>query len=207
MRFTLDYRFNSDAAGYLKKDAKMILFLDVDGVLADWVGGVFDATGVEPGVWDTVGHGLLPTEHQAEVDAVMATRSFWAHLRRYPWAEELVMTARELASSVVFCTQPFDSAECLAGKYDWLSRHFGATMDNIVFTRNKWRLANPTSLLVDDNVDNCNKFHLRGGHSIVFPQPWNTIGKDFSDVEVRYSALDELYESMHNVSRITNWYK
>jgi len=184
----------------------MRIFLDVDGVLADWVDGVRLAAGIEPSTWDTVGHGLLPTQNQAKIDAAMSTREFWVGLVRYPWADELFQTCQR-HGEVIFCTQPFDSPECLAGKYQWLSNHFGATMDNIVFTRKKWRLANPQSLLIDDNKENCDRFQYAGGHSILFPQPWNTADLILSDSGTRQDVLDRIYDSVDNVERITKWFE
>lgn len=184
----------------------MQIYLDVDGVLANWVEGVRVAAGIEPSVWDTVGHGLLPTQNQSKIDAAMATREFWLGLARYPWADDLYTECKH-HGEVMFCTQPFDSAECLAGKYQWLANHFNATMESVIFMRNKWRLANPRSLLIDDNVENCNRFQWAGGHSIIFPQPWNTADLILSDPNTRQDTLHQIYDSIENVRRIVKWYE
>lgn len=184
----------------------MLIYLDVDGVLANWVEGIQLAAGINPSTWDTVGHGLLPTNQQEKIDAAMCVKSFWVGLSRYPWADDLYTECKK-HGEVVFCTQPFDSPNCLAGKYEWLANHFGATMDRIVLMRNKWRLANPRALLIDDNVENCNRFQWAGGHSIIFPQPWNSGDLILSDPETRENTLQQIYDSIKNVKRITSWYE
>lgn len=189
----------------LFKEKKMLIYLDVDGVVADWVKGIHEATDIEPNLWDTVGHGLLPTSNQTLVDKAMSARAFWVGLSRYPWAKELYEVCRK-HGEVVFCTQPFDSPEALAGKYEWLHNHFGVTMENIILMRNKWRLANPRALLIDDNIENCNRFQWAGGHSIVFPQAWNTAELILTDPETRKYSLEQIYESIANISRIVKWY-
>lgn len=181
----------------------MIIYMDVDGCLADWVTGVEVATGTPASVWDTVGHGLLPTDHQAQVDEAMCHRGFWIGLARYPWAKDLYEFC-QAHGKVIFCTQPFSHPESLAGKYQWLHNHFGATMNNIIMTKEKWLLANPNCILIDDNVENVQRFQYRGGHGILFPQPWNTGGLLTEDDRER--TLEEVRNSIRNISRIIRWF-
>jgi hypothetical protein len=80
-------------------------------------------------------------------------------------------------------------------------------MENIVFIKQKWLLAHPTCLLLDDNVENCNRFQWRGGHSIVFPQPWNSAGIPLHDSEMREKSLEQIRTSIRNISSIVRWYQ
>ena len=52
----------------------------------------------------------------------------------------------------------------------------------------KWICARPDQLLIDDNDTNIDNFRDRGGHGILFPQPWN---RNHGLVEDRMGYLRE----------------
>ena len=62
---------------------------------------------------------------------------------------------------------------CLEGKFDWVRQNIPQYTDRIIFTRDKWLLADLDRVLVDDNDDNCRLFREHGGISCKVPRVWN----------------------------------
>ncbi|MGB9592072.1 MAG: hypothetical protein ACPL1K_06110, partial [Candidatus Kryptoniota bacterium] len=51
----------------------------------------------------------------------------------------------------------------------------------VIFTKKKYLLANPESILIDDCMDNCDGFIAHGGVAIPFPAEWNKNWKYSND--------------------------
>jgi len=120
------------------------LFLDVDGVLADFDGGVRALLGSGPEAYEKA-HGR---------------GSFWKHLARapdfygtlelLPDAEHLVEAVRHLRPTLLTGLPIGNWAA--PQKRRWAARHF-PNLDIITcMARDKWRHANPGDVLVDDRL-------------------------------------------------------
>lgn len=154
------------------------IFLDVDGVLADFAGPTFRLFG-RPDLLKKYPKG----EYSLEAILGISTEdlwnridiegaNFWAHLPPYPWLARLYRGLAQLGD-VYLTTKPHRSPDCYAGKRAWTARHFGTHFERLILTQHKHLLAGPRCLLIDDHEQNCQKFIDRGGHAIIFPQPWN----------------------------------
>lgn len=163
-------------------------YLDCDGVLADFIGGICRKFGVsESEIYATTRPRPLPVDltlligipTQQIWQALDA--DFWANLEVYPWAQRLV---REIDSmfngNVVLCTSPgylsleHGAAGALVGKEQWIMKNFPQFQKRYVFTYDKQYIASPWHVLIDDQDQNCKKFIDAGGFGIVFPQRWNS---------------------------------
>ena len=155
-----------------------ILFLDLDGVLCDFISAALAAHGLEydpnswpPGVWD-VTHVVEkgPLAFWNPIDNRGA--GFWQSLKPYPWLDELHRYAEQLADRVLFLSAPQMNSSCYAGKYLWMQAQFGRTKE-LILTKEKHLLAAPGRLLIDDSDENVERFRAQGGEAILFSQPWN----------------------------------
>lgn len=159
-----------------------VIFLDLDGVLADFMNGVCDKFGIPRDSWkkDTWefedGLGLSTSEVWAKVDNF----EFWSSLNKTYFADELVKlveaAAKEIDYSVIVLSKPSTSPECLSGKVSWLRKHFSqyAKPDKYVFTARKDLLAcgvdsETLRLLIDDSPKNVDSFDYSGGCGILVP--------------------------------------
>lgn len=150
---------------------KLTIFLDIDGVICDFVGGAEEVHGPAPrkDSWDIhEWYGLDPEEFWAP----LSSREFWANLKALPDAFKIVEACHRYGE-IVLCTTPTLSAECLAGKMDWIQRVFGGRFRDYIFTPRKGFLAKPGRVLVDDSDKNVKEFRSAGGHAVLWPQPWN----------------------------------
>lgn len=173
------------------------IYLDMDGVLADFVGGVLREYDIDVGEqkniksWDFFSHFEIDEGYFWSVKA--ARIGFWRDLEPYPYAKEVIDVCRKYAEQVLLCT----SGGCPAaasGKNDWAKKHFDISSKDVIHIVDKWRLAYmPGTILIDDSEINLAHWHNactaanRGLYawSILFPQPWNT-SRHFVDTRLAY---------------------
>lgn len=157
------------------------VFLDLDGVLADFPGAVIDLFGANSErIFSNWPEGCYNIESVLGIDAkemwdrICSKGSpFWRDMARYEWAAPLC-EACSRHGDIVFLSCPTRDPSCLEGKLGWLHDLTGDwTMRNFIFTPMKHFLAAPGRVLIDDNGENCAKFEAAGGKAIRFPQPWN----------------------------------
>jgi 5'(3')-deoxyribonucleotidase len=157
------------------------IFMDLDGVLSEWVASAAVAFGVPyeelmakwpPGSNDIESAlGITQDELWAVVDA--QGESFWSDLPETPWARRLYEGAKKVGP-VVFLTSPSHHPSSLAGKLTWMQRFTGNPRfrDYLVGPR-KEACASPGAILIDDHDGNLDKFSAAGGIPICVPRVWN----------------------------------
>lgn len=177
------------------------VFIDMDGVLADFNTGAYRAHGrPDPyqdlsnlGVWSLEKiWGISPREFWDPINAW--GEDFWTGLDVLPGAQELVgMLSTQLYSTgtIAVLTSPSMHPGCVTGKRKWLTERFPKIGKNVVYTGAKHLLAGPNCLLIDDNESNVNEFRYAGGEAILYPGPQNRCHafKDkFNNYLLRYIA-------------------
>lgn len=156
----------------------LLIFLDLDGVLADFSNGFCQWHGLPevppkhqtswPGICDHAGLSMAGLERSLR----QASSTFWANLPVYPWAQELVSFLDSL-DDVRIMTAAVASEDCVAGKLRWLYQHFPDLAPRTIFCREKFLLARSGVILIDDHDEQIDRFVAAGGFGISFPQPWN----------------------------------
>lgn len=161
-----------------------VAYLDLDGVLADFVGGalaVHRERSPNPHVsygecnWDFF-------EKQLGLDPFyfwsVLGREFWATLN---WHRDGGLILAEVekhfgSDRIAIVTSPCLTEGCLEGKRQWIRQHIPEYERRLVFCNQKELLAAPHKVLVDDSDRNIELFRAAGGYAIRVPRPWN-IGK------------------------------
>lgn len=175
-----------------------MIFLDMDGVLCDFISAALEAHGrIEllqswpAGEWEiakvlgcTTGEFWRSVDHQGE--------HFWSGLQPYGWARELAHLAARYGETLIAST-PSESHHSAAGKVLWLERHFPGWFpaSKRTFTARKDLIARPGRLLVDDSDRNVSAWIAAGGEAVLFPQPWNSLGEHFRTDEARFRYVRE----------------
>lgn len=171
------------------------VFLDLDGVLADFTGAVFKLHD-KPDPW------VNNPSNQKQYDlanlwGISSTQfwepinkdpDFWFNLEKLPHADELVNYLEE-KTKVYIATSPSLHENSYYGKAKWIKKHYPKLLSRSVFTNHKHYLANRTSLLIDDRDDNINSFLKHGGKGVIFPQYWNSKSLFQSD-PLKYIKLE-----------------
>jgi 5'(3')-deoxyribonucleotidase len=165
----------------------MNIYLDCDGVLANWTSEANEWLGLPKNApwteWD--GSGI----DWERLDDAMSNVSFWKDMEVLTGAKKLYNNLKRLGK-VQICTRPFPHPNCLYGRAVWLQEHFGITPKDTIYIHDKWHLANRDSILIDDNTENCSLFKNYGGYAILYPQLYNT-SKQHSD-KVEYVLNEAL---------------
>lgn len=154
-----------------------LIFLDMDGVLCDFVSAALSAHGVTFGAKSyPPGEfclekiiGCNTKEFWRRVD--FAGEYFWENLDPYPWAEVLFRELQQVGE-VIIATSPSRSPASYAGKQRWL-RHMGMHGVQSMFGSRKYLMAKPGRVLVDDAEHNVTPWIAEGGQAVMVPQPWN----------------------------------
>lgn len=165
-------------------------FVDMDGVLVDWLGGACRVHGRDRGeIWKKInqeGHhqgphlvfGLSAEEFWGKI--VDEGPHFWESLELLPWAVDLLAVASK-HSEICILTSPSKNPGCMDGKRNWLWDHFGKEFGSYLIGPQKFHSSRPGSLLVDDHEANVDLFPRYGGEALLVPQPWNRHGHLYCD--------------------------
>lgn len=156
------------------------VFLDVDGLVADFVGGICKAhnksnpynTESNCGNYDIDKIWGMTT---AELWQPANNHEFWRDLEPTVDADEImeIILSHFDEEQVCFLTSPITHSSCLSGKYEWICKHYPKFSRRFLIGSVKHFCAGSNSLLIDDFDKNIRKFALHGGTAILYPRPWN----------------------------------
>jgi hypothetical protein len=173
------------------------IFVDMDGVLCDFISAAFEVHGKK---YDALTYpklewsiasvlGITEDEFWRVIDD--GKHRFWPGIKRYPWANELLTQVSAMAPVALLST-PSKSAFCHSGKRVWVDEH--APDFELILCKSKHFLAAPGRVLIDDNDGNIKKWRDNGGIGILFPQPWNA-NHPFTD-----DPLGHVVEQLHIIA-------
>lgn len=105
---------------------------------------------------------------------------FWSNMDPFPWTHDLIHLLENHCDHLVYVTSPDHTSTSYAGKFEWKCRQ-RLPRHELFMCHDKWRLAHPGSLLIDDGAHHISNWMLRcknkfqaQGNAILFPQPWNS---------------------------------
>jgi 5'(3')-deoxyribonucleotidase len=155
----------------------MIIFLDLDGVIINFIEGVCNWYGIpyEP---EKVTHwNALPELTNTSYEDFwrrINTPLFWKELNFYPYAK-LFITELQKHGEVILLSSP--ARGCAGYRQNWIQNNLPDFFysGNYILTPNKAVCANRNTILIDDADHNCISFAKAGGFAILYPQPWNII--------------------------------
>ncbi|RKY06079.1 MAG: hypothetical protein DRP65_12230 [Planctomycetota bacterium] len=179
----------------------MKIFLDLDGVLVDFVGGIHRAFGKEysynsaPIKWNFFEH-WSPKVHSCDINRA-CTVDFWANLDWMCDGREILRKIDEeldVSDDLFLLTCPMHNPQSWTGKRLWVERHIPHLVDRLIVTPAfKGIFASDNAVLIDDKDENIAKFVEAGGRGILVPRPWNELrGWAGRTLEVMRNSLGEL---------------
>ena len=154
------------------EDAKPIVYLDMDGVLADFFGGVEFLYGVEH--WKQLTNDKTKDLKKEVIDRITGT-DFFAVLPKFPTADALIDTVKKFTGgNFSINTSPLRGDHENSAKYKrlWIQNNI-ETPDSIVVTGRKETYAKDKAsgtpnILIDDRPVNIQKWQAAGGHGILY---------------------------------------
>lgn len=171
-----------------------IVYLDMDGVIVDFVGGALRLLGLPEEARDqcvewgsladiAVDYGLCPAEgsHAYVWDRINAAGvDFWADLATLPTGMVLLTRLLTAGIPLAFVTASSRHHTSAAGKQLWLEQNLphdayqGKPLHRrFAICPAKHLLAHRDALLVDDRPRNIDLFQKHGGVGMLWPQRWS----------------------------------
>lgn len=168
----------------------MVQFLlDLDCVLADFVGGYARWWGLDPkdvySHW-SVGHypmneavgkslGRGPLTDIEFWERVNGDSQFWELLEPLPWMKRLIQEVERYDRNWHVVSSPSHCPSSYLGKTIWLKNQFGSKFNRFALTPHKYLFAKPGVILIDDHEKNVETFREAGGEAILFPAHHNVL--------------------------------
>lgn len=185
-----------------------IVYLDCDGLFADFVTGILKAMKISfPGYdawpWGRV-FDIFPLigSNWAEASK-FCDAAFWANLSWMPDGAAIYgeVFTRFLVDETMLLTKPMDHDGSYSGKAQWVTEHMPELRRRFVPTHiAKSEFAcGPNSLLIDDSQENCEAFGRAGGSAILVPRPYNENDGIFYNGNTVLYVADQLNQWMEMV--------
>lgn len=163
------------------------VFLDVDGVICNFLGGLHKALGVpysyenylyKKGKWnmltDIKGFDDIPATFEQCNDC--CTTSFWKYLEWMHDGRDILRAIMDKPGldKVYLLTTPMPNLESASGKMMWVNGNLPIYLKRTIITQApKHLLARPDTLLIDDKDENVDGFREAGGKAHLICRPWN----------------------------------
>jgi len=178
------------------------IMIDIDGVVACWLGGTADVLGVN--IEDkTIREKLKKNVRFEDLCDCSEDKmwkkindkgiDFWSGLELLPWAKTLYNRMKQ-HGEVCFLTSPGKRNDTAAiashGKILWIDKHFQT--NNYIIAYNKHFCASKNTILIDDDEKKIKNFNDAGGHTFLWPNCFSLMDGDI-DVD---KALKELVEKI-----------
>jgi len=164
----------------------MIIYLDMDDVVADWYKSAQDFLGLRY-------NSKLERIPQEDWDRLKSHSRFYRHLPLKEGARQLVsacetLVEQRLVEEVRFLTalpRNDDMPWAVNDKVYWARDHF-PTIPVFIgpYSDDKWKHCRPGDILIDDRTDNCLQWENAGGHAHIY--------KNWPDCKV---WLDQLFSN------------
>jgi 5'(3')-deoxyribonucleotidase len=146
----------------------MTVYLDMDGVIADFFGGLEDLCGVNH--WKSI-------QDKQKLFAELAYTDFFYTLPKFDTTDRLMDFVRGITDGDWgICSSPLqgDHNNSAYWKRKWLEKHyFMPTIDQLIFTSNKHKYAwspvdSRPNILIDDRPANIKRWQDAGGIGILY---------------------------------------
>ena len=187
------------------------VFLDLDGVLVDFVGGACKLHNVVNPYLKPENHGKYDMDKLINLKANQFWESmnynFWANLDWLPDGQMLIKTILKYVSEeqVTILTSPISQPGCVDGKIHWIKTHLPMWKRSFFIGPPKHKISGPGKLLIDDHDVNIDKWLCHkngkptGGHAIQVPRVMNRWHK-LAAVAVGYvdKSLETYFANDHN---------
>jgi hypothetical protein len=176
------------------EDTKPIVYLDMDGVLADFFGGVEKLYGVSH--WKELTADKSKDLKKEVIDRITGT-DFFATLPKFPTADGLIdMVKKFTGGTFSINTSPLRGDHENSGKYKkvWISNNIETPAEIIVTGRKetyaKDKASGTPNILIDDRPINIKNWQAAGGYGILYQANRDPLSKVQQALE-KYGQQDQ----------------
>lgn len=155
------------------------IFLDLDGVVRNWTGGINKLFGTniadeEITCWDYITNRICAEKCISVKDFwEKQDRDFWINLEFTKDGQEILDTVAKVKAPVFILTSP--TLNNAGWSQEWIKLHMPAFFQKKMYLIGpaKYACATPTSVLIDDAEKNIDPWRECGGIGVLYPRPWN----------------------------------
>jgi 5'-nucleotidase len=158
------------------KEKRPEVYLDMDGVLADFFTEYAKLAGIESGNY----RDIPPAKTDPTLNKMVGT-DFFARLPKFPSADQLVKMTVKLYGRYHICSSPLrgDHKNSEAQKKIWIQKNLNPQPVDIVITPNKAKWAKQAdgtpNILIDDRGSNISAWEAAGGIGIKYQADENSL--------------------------------
>jgi 5'(3')-deoxyribonucleotidase len=154
------------------------VYLDMDGVIADFFTEYAKLAGVQQGNY----RDIPPAKVDPTLDKMVGT-DFFARLPKFPSADDLVNMIVKVYGHYHICSSPLRGDHEGSAKYKkiWIQQHLNPQPKNILITPNKAKYAKQAdgtpNILIDDRGSNITAWEAAGGIGIKYQADEDSLQK------------------------------
>jgi len=175
----------------------MLAFLDLDGVVVDFIGGALRQHGWNDLNSATVSWTFWRDKGLSDTDFWESkNHEFWANLEITEDGLEILNVVERIVgrNNIFICSSPCLTKGCTSGKATWVDRHLPVGYgQRLVLTGRKEVMAGKDRILIDDHDENLQQFASAGGRTCCVPRPWNKM-REHPPVESVVKQLERIMQ-------------
>lgn len=183
-------------------------FLDMDGVLVNFVGGLCKALGMKTYSYYEYSFTKNYFDFWKEIDGVtdkiyretISRKEFWSNLKWMHDGNDIYeLIVEKFGFENVFLLtgidiDDVDVEQAVAGKMEWIKNGPTELIDHVIFAKcSKGCISGPNKILIDDKEKNVVDWMMDGPNFLV-PRPWNSGYKNCG------SSVDKLKEFLNSIN-------
>lgn len=152
------------------------IYLDMDGVLADFFAEYAKLAGVKSGNY----RDIPPAAQDPTLDKMIGT-DFFVRLPKFPTADRLVQMVLSYVPNYSICSSPLRGDHENSGRWKkvWIQKNLSPQPADIVITGQKERWAvnkdGSPNILIDDRGQNIERWRAKGGIGIKYQADENSL--------------------------------
>jgi 5'(3')-deoxyribonucleotidase len=149
------------------QEGKPIVYVDMDGVLADLYSHAAELSNVDH-------YNDMTDEQWDQFFKDSNAYELFRDIKPFSTANKLLELVKKYAGGYTILSSPlsFDKAGSIRGKSEWLKKHISVPADKIVFEHDKWHYATQPdgtpNILIDDYKGNTIPWSAAGGIAIKY---------------------------------------
>lgn len=178
-----------------KPNGRPEIFLDMDGVLADFFAEYAKLAGVPPNERGRYDYHAIPPDKREPVIQQMAGTDFFYRLPKFPSADRLVSIAVKVFGTYNICSSPLrgDHENSRAMKTAWINENLSPQPNKIIITPRKGKYAKQSdgtpNILVDDRNTVISEWEQSGGIGIKYQADENDLDTVVSGIRRAFEII------------------
>ena len=171
------------------------ILVDMDGVLADYNGRLFELNLIKPEefIFETWRKCAISQTRKEKLKKITHSKGFYKSLKPIQDAVLSLDKLVEMGYDIYICSRPSATAFSYAEKFEWINKYFKQFTENLILTRNKSIVCG--DYFIDDSLDKLLQWSF--GKRILFK----------SNPLVKYNSIPKNVIVKNNWTEVVEYFK